>query len=310
MLISPSPIRIAACALVAAMLAAVPGNSRAQEPAPEAASSAEAASAQRIVVMEWAALETLLALGHVPVGAADAGGYREWVGEPALPADVAEVGSRQEPNLEEIARLKPDLILSHVHLRPLKEKLAALAPVEEVTFNGAGGDAYATAVEGTRKIGELLGETAEAEALIGSAETTFDEQAAALDAAGLAGRHVYFVRIIGPNALRIHGPGSIVDTVLSRLGLTNAYEGAVNEWGFSLAEPSALAEDPDAAIVVAGPVSDEAMASVFETPLGRALPAVRADRVYDLPVIWTFGGIPSAKGMAQRIAAALAETSR
>ena len=46
--------------------------------------------------MEWAALETLLALGHVPVGAADAGGYREWVGEPALPADVAEVGEASQ----------------------------------------------------------------------------------------------------------------------------------------------------------------------------------------------------------------------
>ncbi|NDW03877.1 iron-siderophore ABC transporter substrate-binding protein [Jiella pacifica] len=309
MLTLSSPIRLAAGALLAAMLAGAPASGQAQETA-ETGSVPETASAQRIVVMEWAALETLLALGHPPVGAADAGGYREWVGEPALPADVAEVGSRQEPNLEEIARLRPDLILSHVHLKPLKEKLAALAKVEEVTFNGTGGDAYATVVEGTRKIGDLLGETAEAEALVASADATFEEAAKALRSAGLAGRHVYFVRIIGPNALRVHGQGSVADTVLSRLGLTNAYTGEVNEWGFALLEPSALAEDPEAAIVVAGPVTDEAMASVFDTPLGKALPAVRAGRVYDLPVTWTFGGVPSAKTMAEAIAAALTETGR
>ncbi len=304
----PFPLRLAASTLLVAILAAVPVSGRAEEPAAQGAAPSEAAASQRIVVMEWAALETLLALGRVPVGAADAVGYREWVGEPELPADVAEVGSRQEPNLEEIARLKPDLILSHVHLRPLKEKLAALAPVEEVTFNGVGGDAFATVLDGTRKIGDLLGETEEAEALIRSADETFAEEAEAVKSAGLAGRHVYFVRIIGPNALRVHGPGSIADTVLSRLGLINAYTGEVNDWGFALLEPSALAADPEAAIVVAGPVTDEAMASVFDTPLGKALPAVRAGRVHGLPVIWTFGGVPAAKKMAAAITAALTET--
>lgn len=303
MLSLPS-IRRAACAFIVAALAAVPASGNAQERAPGTA------PAQRIVVMEWAALETLLALGHAPVGAADAGGYREWVAGPKLPETVAEVGSRQEPNLEEIARLKPDLILSHEHLRPLKDKLAALAPVEEITFNGTGGDAYATVVAGTRKVGELLGEPGKAEALIASAKATFAEKAKTLQTAGLAGSHVYFVRIIGPNALRVHGKGSIAGTVLARLGLTNAYGGEVNEWGFALTEPSALAKDPDAAIVVAGPVTDEAMDSVFGTPLGKALPAVRAGKVYPLPVTWTFGGIASAKTMADAIAAALMETGR
>lgn len=297
---SSSLIRRAARAVFAAAMAFLPVAGHAGESA--------AASAQKIVVMEWAALETLLALGQTPIAAADAGGYRGWVGEPELPASVAEVGSRQEPNLEEIARLQPDLIISHVHLRPLQEKLAALAKVEEVTFNGTGGDAYATVVAGTRRIGELIGKSLEAEELIRSADATFQAERETLQTAGLAGRHVYFVRIIGPNALRIHGEGSIAGTVLSRLGLTNAYTGEVNEWGFALLEPSALAEDPEAAVLVAGPVTDEEMASVFDTPLGRALPATRAGRVHKLPVTWTFGGVVSAKTMADAIVGAMTET--
>ncbi|MBP0616405.1 iron-siderophore ABC transporter substrate-binding protein [Jiella mangrovi] len=260
---------------------------------------------ERIVAMEWAGLETLLALGITPVGAADAGGYREWVAKPALPESVADIGSRQEPNLEELARLKPDLILSHAHLRPLKEKLEASARVEDVTFNGTGGDTYQAVLDGTRRVGALTGKTEAAEALIESADTAFAKDAETLRTAGLSDRHVYVVRIIGPNALRIHGKNAVADKVLAKLGLVNAYQGKVNDWGFATAEPSALAEDPDADILVVGPVSDAEMASVFDTPLGKALPAVRAGRVHALPVVWTFGGIPSAITMAGAITDAL-----
>ena len=267
--------------------------------------TAPAAVPERIVAMEWAGLETLLALGITPIGAADAGGYREWVAKPELPASVAEIGSRQEPNLEELARLKPGLILSHAHLRPLKEKLEAIAPVEEITFNGTGDDTFAAVLAGTKAIGALTGKTADAEALIRSADAAFDKDAATLKAAGLAGRHVYFVRIIGKNALRVHGSNAIANTVIARLGLVNAYDGEVNEWGFSTLEPSALADDPEAAVLVAGPVTDQEMAAVFDTPLGKALPAVRAGSVHALPVTWTFGGVPSAITMADAITAAM-----
>ena len=295
-------------ALAGLALLAAPAGANAAGPDAGPAST-PVSGKERIVVMEWAALETLLALGVTPVGAADAGGYREWVSTPELPEAVAEVGSRQEPNLEELARLKPDLILSHAHLRPLKAKLEAIAPVEDVTLNGTGTDTYEAVLEGTRRIGAMTGRTDAADALIERADTAFEADAAKLAAANLAGRHVYFVRIIDGNALRVHGKGSIADTVLSRLGLVNAYEGTVNEWGFATVEPSALAGDPEAAIVVAGPVRDDQMAAVFDTPLGRALPAVRAEAVHGLPVTWTFGGIPSAIHMADAIAAALTQTS-
>ncbi|WP_167591592.1 iron-siderophore ABC transporter substrate-binding protein [Jiella endophytica] len=286
-------------ALSAIALAIAPTLALAEEPA---------SPPERIVAMEWAELETLLALGVTPVGAAGASGYRDWVGEPALPESVAEIGTRQEPNLEELARLKPDLVLSHAHLRPLKGNLNAIAPVEEVTFNGTGSDTWEAVLAGTRRIGELTGKTQGADALISSADAAFEKDASRLADAGLQGRHVYFVRIIGANALRVHGSNAIADTVLSRLGLTNAWKGDVNEWGFAMVEPSALAEDPEATILVAGPVSDAEMAAVFDTPLGKALPASRAGAVRRLPVTWTFGGVPSAIHMAAAITDALTGT--
>ncbi|MBO0903131.1 ABC transporter substrate-binding protein [Jiella sonneratiae] len=273
------------------------------------AAAAGAAAPARIVAMEWAAAETLLALGIVPAAIADAPGYRAWVGHPELPAGVADIGLRQEPNLEELARLEPDLILSHAHLLPLKEKLAAIAPVQAVTFNGTGGDTFAAILSGTREIGRLTGRSAAAERLIDETREAFDRDAEKLRKAGLAGRHVYFVRLVDANTLRIHGKNSVAATVLSRLGLVDAYAGDVNEWGFALSEPSALAGDTDAAILVAGPVGEEEMARVFDTPLGRALPASRAKAVRRLSVTWTFGGLVSAVTMADAITEALTEAS-
>ena len=53
-----------------------------------------------------------MAVGVQPVGMADIQEYHNWVNIDAeLSADVVNVGGRQEPNLEAIAALEPDLII-------------------------------------------------------------------------------------------------------------------------------------------------------------------------------------------------------
>ncbi|KAF6582703.1 ABC transporter substrate-binding protein, partial [Paenibacillus sp. EKM205P] len=70
--------------------------------------------AQRVVVLEWTFTEDLIALGVQPVGNADNANYKVYVTpEAALDSNVVDVGTRNEPNLEAIASLKPDLIISN-----------------------------------------------------------------------------------------------------------------------------------------------------------------------------------------------------
>ena len=69
--------------------------------------------AKKVVVLEWVYSEDLLALGVQPVGMADIKNYNKWVNTKTKPSkDVVDVGTRQQPNLEEISRLKPDLIIT------------------------------------------------------------------------------------------------------------------------------------------------------------------------------------------------------
>jgi iron complex transport system substrate-binding protein len=99
------------------------------------------APAQRIVVLEWVYAENLLALGVMPVGMADIDGYNNWVKiEPQLDETVVDVGTRQEPNLEVIAELQPDLIIApSFRVSANYEALSAIAPT--ITFNSYPTDA-------------------------------------------------------------------------------------------------------------------------------------------------------------------------
>src|SRR5262245_36288925 len=74
------------------------------------AGPAAAASSPRVVALEWDGVEDALALGVTPVGGADLRGYRAFV-SPTIPSSVQDVGTRQEPSLERIAQLKPDVIV-------------------------------------------------------------------------------------------------------------------------------------------------------------------------------------------------------
>lgn len=77
-------------------------------------------------------------IGVTPFGVADIHNYRLWVGEPALPADVINVGQRTEPNLELLQQMAPSLILLSQGYGPSPEKLAPIAPTMSFAFNEQG----------------------------------------------------------------------------------------------------------------------------------------------------------------------------
>ena len=98
---------------------------------------------ERVVVLEWTYAEDLLALGIQPVGVADVAGYEAWVNvEPELGDDVVDVGTRQEPSLESIAALEPDLIIGvlfrHEPIHDDPERHRADSAFQPVSRRGRG----------------------------------------------------------------------------------------------------------------------------------------------------------------------------
>ena len=132
----------------------------------------------RLLSLDWAAAETAQALGVTPVGMAQLADYRIWSGGMPMPSSVVDVGLRMEPNLELIARLKPDLILIAPIQQGMQPLLQRIAPVRIIEFNSyLQPDSYRQAQVATRQLGHWLDRQPAAETLI--ARTQADLQALA-----------------------------------------------------------------------------------------------------------------------------------
>ena len=170
---------------------------------------------QRVVVLDTGELDTVLALGVTPAGAvrtdvsADLPDYLEAAG--ADPAQVTEVGTIDEPSLEAIAALDPDLILSntarHTELYP---QLQAIAPTV------MGDSVGATWKRNLPIYAEALGQQEEGAALLAEYEARAAEVGALFgDPSAL---EVSIVRFVGTGSARLYGEGSFIGTVLADAG--------------------------------------------------------------------------------------------
>gem|GEM_PF-617828 len=121
---------------------------------------------QRIVALhDLSIANNMVQLGVIPIGAANAEDARS-IGDFVLPDSVAPTGSIPEPNLEQIAALKPDLIICLDTHTELYEQLSAIAPTVAVRDYSA-----ADALAAQRTVADLIGQT-----------DLFNEQVAAYDA--------------------------------------------------------------------------------------------------------------------------------
>lgn len=270
---------------------------------------------KRIVALEWTYAEDLLAVGVQPVGVADIKGYKSWVNvQPALSADTVDVGTRQEPNLETITGLKPDLIITSTNRAKTNyESLSRIAPTivfEPYPAEGAG-DQYAEMERTFKTIAELAGKKTEAEKVLQELAQAYDSTKAKLKAAGKEGTEFALTQAYSnQNAavLRMFTDNSMAVQILTRIGLKNAYKSAKFEiYGFATGSVESLPSVQNANLFYIVQDTD----NVFEKQLKdnavwKGLSFVKENRAYKLPGnTWTFGGPLSAKVFAELAADAL-----
>ncbi|ETX13434.1 hypothetical protein OCH239_10325 [Roseivivax halodurans JCM 10272] len=258
----------------------------------------------RVAALSWGLAETLVALGVDPVAVADVEGYRTWVGMPALPDGVRDVGLRTEPNLEALAEAAPDLILASDNQADIIPELSGIAEVWHVEGFDAGQDNAEVARRTLLDLGAKLGREGEAQAIL-------DDVDARLAAAGdRVRRHfdgnppsVVPIRLLTPTTVRIHGANGMALAALEGMGLTHPDPGEPTEWGFVQRPVEDLAVYEEAAVVnfVPFPASDE----LFGTQLWSFMPFVRHGRFAEAGPVWTFGGALSVASLAEAMADAL-----
>ncbi len=118
---------------------------------------------KRVVVLDTDRLDSSLALGIKPVGAVanPAEGFAQYLGNQT--EGITIVGSRKQPSIETILRLKPDLIMGNAREhRQIYDKLKQIAPTVLTEGRGTEGNWQ----ELFQKDAEVLGKTETGEKLL------------------------------------------------------------------------------------------------------------------------------------------------
>ncbi|WP_406691475.1 ABC transporter substrate-binding protein [Saccharopolyspora sp. ID03-671] len=178
---------------------------------------------QRIVALEFPYVDMLASLRVTPVGAVDDGDPENLIPEVRNRIGKWEsVGSRSEPNLEQIARLKPDLIIADNERHAgIYHELSAIAPTVVFTARYAG---YEETLDVARKVGDAINKPAEMNAEITRLNGRLDEFARTAPQGG--GRDALAVIPRDHGTAQVLGEGSYVAEILRRVRVTYAPEAA------------------------------------------------------------------------------------
>ncbi|MBB3659172.1 iron complex transport system substrate-binding protein [Rhizobium sp. BK650] len=262
-----------------------------------------ASAPTRIAAIDWAMLETLVALGVMPVAATELVQFRKDAVEPVLDPSVADLGLRGSPNLELLRLLRPDLILISPFYLRFEASFRAIAPILSLPFYNRGEPPYQKAVDAVSALARELGLEERGRAVV-------TEQAALLEQTRLslerfASRPTYLVNIGDARHVRVFGADSMFGDILGRLGLPNAWADR-SRYTFAAPVPiENLAAEPEARIVIISDIPVEARNGLKNSIIWQSLPPVRAGRVLMLGNINPYGGISAAARFARLFKAAM-----
>ncbi|MBE1533093.1 ABC transporter substrate-binding protein [Actinomadura algeriensis] len=268
--------------------------------------------ATRIVSLEWTYTENLLALGVNPIGHADPAGYAKWVSAPEakLPEGVADVGTRQEPSLEKIRALKPDLIVSdESRVAANYDQLADIAPV--LAFDPLADPALQTMKTNFTELAKAVGKQDQAPAVLRKLDTAAADVKARLEKADKAGLKYAVAQAFTANdapQIRLHTDKALVAQVLNLAGLKNTWTGKPDDWGMTTVGVEGITDVPDDAtfLYVAADDDNPFEEQLADNPVWTDAAFVKDDRAIALdPGTWFYGGILSSVHILNMTAKAL-----
>ncbi|WP_223155183.1 ABC transporter substrate-binding protein [Alkalibacillus aidingensis] len=266
--------------------------------------------AETVVALEWTYAEDLLAVGHQPAGVADIDGFHQYVNiNETLGEDVVDVGTRQEPSLEAISALDPDLIIAiEFRHEGIQEQLESIAPTvffnpypEEGTV-----DQYTEMEDTFKEIAKAVGESEQAENILADLEETYAEARTTLEEAELGTYET--ILTYGWSAdqapvFRLFTQNSMVSQIMEQIGLENPYESEEFEaYGYSEVNLEAFTNFEDANYLYVVESGDDLYEDLADHSVWSNLNFVEEGRTYDIGSdTWLFGGPLAAEVFVEQV---------
>lgn len=265
--------------------------------------------AERVVALEWSEAEALATLGVMPVGVADVEGYGTWVQAAPLDDSVADVGTRQEPSVDAIVALDPDLVIMEDRGNNLDSQLKEYVPV--ILIEGSDASANIEQMrDNVTTIATAVGRDDEAAAVLAEFDAVLADGRDAVAAAGADGSEFAMADgwLEGSNvAIRMFGQGSLVSDLAEEVGLQNAWTGEVDAvWGLGQTDVEGLSHFGDLTFFYSASDDDVFADGLGTNAIWTSLPFVVNGDVHKLePGTWTFGGPLSSIQIVEQIVAAV-----
>ncbi|GAA2445935.1 ABC transporter substrate-binding protein [Streptomyces lavendulocolor] len=257
--------------------------------------------ATKVVALEWTYTEELVALGVTPAGNADNKGYSTWITAKgaALPGKVTDVGDRNEPSLEKIRALQPDLIvIDNDRSKANLKQLRAIAPVLSFTYTTK--PQLETMKKNFGELAKAVGKEDKAAEVTRQIDAKAADLKGRLDKAGKGGLKYALAQGFTANgaaSIRMLTDDAIAPQVLNLAGLKNGWKGQSDAWGMTTVGVEGLTKvEKDATFLYVAAANDNPFTGdLAGNAVWKGLEFVKKDKALPLdPGTWLFGGPLSA----------------
>ncbi len=255
-----------------------------------------------MVTLDWTATEIALSLGISPVGCAEISGYKTWVNvaNEGL-SDAVDVGRRQQPSLEAIRKLQPDLILtSRYRHASIAHALGEIAPVHLIDDQENEDDMLASVYQSARQAGAALSRSDDVAKLLESFDGEI-ENLRLRHAGQVAGRKLVVAQPLpGVPRLRAFAPNAAISGLLRKIGFADGSQMSAQPFGFATVDLEGLASlENDCTLFILGEAIPD---DLLHASLWPMLPIVAQGnvRLTGIPS-WPFGSTVSLKHLARQI---------
>ncbi|NYS79527.1 MULTISPECIES: ABC transporter substrate-binding protein [Halomonadaceae] len=267
-----------------------------------------------IATFDFAIAETLNAIGHPPRFLAGLKGYETYSRQEGIIPMATNLGSRFLPNYELLASRPPQHILisppAHTNLLPRLSKIADVReyPIYKHTDSDGDHNDWETIEELTRQLGSLVNDAAASEQYIEQTNRYFDDLKSQLSSFD---GPVLMVRLVDERHARVYGKGSVEGMALNRLGLQNAWQGNLGQWGMATVSATPLFSINAKMIFLESPYDPPGgQSQLLSDGQWRHLPTVKEGNYIIISTnYWSWGGLPAALHFADSLVSRLLESA-
>lgn len=252
-----------------------------------------ASTFSNIAIIDWAMLETVLAIGLTPIAATELRQYKKMHLEPVIAQSVQDIGLRGSPNFELLRILSPKLIISSNFYEYQRSTLEKIAPVwSPVVFN-YGASPRTLLEKATIELGQKLNCPAKVQLFLNNYDAFIKQKKQSF--CKIQKRDYFIINLGNGRNFRAFGNDSVFGAALHDIGLNNAWNSDTSYSAYAHIGIEELAQKPDAGIIVIGPSEEQTIANLPDNKLWNALPAIVQKNIVFLPALNHFGALPTAK---------------